>query len=163
MSRKLSSISYAPMVEGVSRKFARRKDTCTMKEVGYGTAYRTIPGISYMGGSVRQANINGYGPVTKNVMFFRRPIKKHVPSADEVTARSNFAEVAVWLKTYYKNLSVLSANRAVYSECVADRSKHVKGVGAWGYETMRGWMFAVGQAYLAEGETLPQTALVIDA
>lgn len=149
--KKISTIAYAPMVEQVNRKFALRKETCTTKEIGN----KIIPGVTYMGGSTRHVNINGYGPVNKQIMFFRKPFKRGPLSSSERIARANFTEVVAWTKALMGDLSTLSQNQIKYKTCVDDPSKSVAGVYAAGYEGMRGWVFAIGIQILGEGQPLP--------
>lgn len=151
MAKKISTIAYAPMVEQVNRKFALRKETCTTKTLGS----KIIPGVTYMGGSTRQVNINGYGPVNKQIMFFRKPYNRGPLSSKERQNRINFSQVSEWTKELMTDVSTLTQNQLKYKACVDDPTKSVKYVHARGYEGMRGWVFAIGMNILGEGETLP--------
>ena len=157
MAKKLSTISYNPMVDGVSRKFARRADTCTPRTIIKSSGSDVvIPGFTYMGGSQRTVTILGSGPITKQVMFFRRPMAKPIPTSEQMVNRTNFSEASKWGYNAMHNLSVLSQNRAKINEMLADTSKRIKGLSPKGYQSYAGFCKAVAYAILAAEETLPQ-------
>ena len=147
MGRKLSTISYHPMVTGISRKFATNDQKCVNRTIQKGSGSRVlIPGVSYMGAQVRNVTLNGHGNVQKNVMFFRKPIAPILPSQRQSLVRICFAYALAWVKEAWDDLSVVSANSAKYEAAKADFSKTIHGVSAEGYEGMRGWMTAVAFA-----------------
>lgn len=164
--KKFSTIGLSPMVESVNRKFARRIDTSYNKRVPKGLDGNnniSIPGNTFMGCSTRDVNIIGVGNVKKHIMFFHRPMNEPVPTQAVLNARTNFSETVEWANTRVKDLSVIANDRQKFLEAKADFSKRIKGVSAYGYEGMRGWMFAIGMAYLKAGQDLPSGAFTWDA
>lgn len=162
MAKKLSTISFMPAVDGISRKFALRKETCTTKELSRGNSELTIPGVAYMGASVRNVSIVGYGPVAKNVLFFRRPMAKPVPTARQLEVQARFQQVNQWVLAAFEDLSAMAINITRWRDAKADLTKTISGVSARGYQTMSGWMKGVVHAYVVDhegstpsGHTLP--------
>lgn len=164
MAKRFSTIGFNPMVESINRKFARRIDTVTPKKyrkgggfTGMGSDLEVVPGHTYMGASSRIVNVIGVGSVQKNIMFFRKPWERTTPlSNDETEARTNFGVAAHWVKMAAKNLSVIAQNRQKFNQAKEDFSLKISGVNAFGYTTMRGWMFAIAVATLQEGGSLSQ-------
>lgn len=162
MAKKLSTISFMPAVSGISRKFALRKETCTTKDLSRGNSELTIPGVAYMGASVRNVSVVGYGPVQKNVLFFRRPMAKPIPTAGQLEVRARFQQVNQWVRDAFEDLSAMQTNMTRWRDAKADLSKTISGVSARGYQSMSGWMKGVVTAYAAahegstpSGHTLP--------
>ena len=166
MAKKLSTIAYNPMVESVNRKFARRIDKAYNTVITRSTdTTKVVQGTTYMGGSVRHANIVGYGNVAKNVMFFRRPsgFYQKDMSEDGINRRLWFSAASTWANARVKDLTHIAKDRALWVQCVADLSLHVNGISARGYENMRGWLFAIAYKYKANGQTIPTGDLSLDA
>lgn len=156
MAKKLSNISFMPAVDGVSRKLALRKETCTDKVIYDGAGKEVlIPGVTYMGCSVRKVSINGYGPVSKNILFMRKPMAQRVADAAETERRARFAGAVRWASAAMRDLSTIEANEAKYNQARADLRKHIAGVSASGYESMSGWMMAVAYAYSQQHDAFP--------
>lgn len=147
MGRKLSTISYHPMVTGISRKFATSDQKCVNRTIRKGSGAEVkIPGVSFMGAQVRNVTLNGHGNVQKNIMFFRKPIARILPSERQHIVRTSFCLAIIWAKETMEDLSVLTANAAKYETAKADFSKKIHGVSAEGYESMYGWVRAVAFA-----------------
>lgn len=166
MAKRFSTIGLSPMVESVNRKFARRIDTSYNKRVPKGLDGNnniSIPGNTFMGCSTRDVNIIGVGNVKKHIMFFHRPMNEPVLTSSQLTNRTNFSDVSQWEVERVKDLSVISNDRQKFLEAKADFSKRIKGVSAYGYEGMRGWLFAIGMAYKKAGDDLPSGAFSWDA
>lgn len=145
-----------PAVEGVSRKLALRKETCTDKVILHpGGKEVLIPGVTYMGASVRKVNIAGYGPVSKNILFMRKPMAQRVADSAELERRARFTGAVQWAATACSTLSTIEANEAKWNQARADISKTIAGVSASGYESMSGWMMAVAYAYSLQHDAFP--------
>lgn len=156
MSKLLSNISYALPVEQISRKFARRKDTCSFKTVGGGPGY-VIPPVRYMGASVRTCKINGFeGQITKNIFYVRTAPTPSVVTTEQIEIRSHFAAANKWANAAQKDLMAVTSNQQTYAQCCEDFSLRVAGVSARGYQTMTGWLKAIAFAMLSEGQIPPQ-------
>ena len=147
MGRKLSTISYHPMVTGISRKFATGDQKCVNRMIRKGSGSQVlIPGVSFMGAQVRNVTLNGHGNVQKNIMFFRKPIAPILASQRQMIVRTSFALANDWAKAVMEDLSTIQANSAKYNAAKADFSKTIHGVSAEGYESMYGWVRAVAFA-----------------
>lgn len=167
MAKKLSNIGYVLPVEKVSRKFARRIDTASGKvastnNTGMGTKTIKLPVRAWMGASSREVNINGYGTHTRNTFVVRTQGRSTVALADELAARAAFTKATKWVTAAQKDLMAINANQSRYLNAKADLNKRVKGVSAQGYQSMRGWMFAIAIAIQNEGATLPVDHLIPD-
>lgn len=147
MARKLSTISYHPMVTGISRKFATGDQKCVNRTIRKGSGSQVkIPGVSFMGAQVRNVTLNGHGNVQKNIMFFRKPIAPALASSSQIMVRTCFALANDWAKALMNDLSHITANGAKYNAAKVDFSKTIHGVSAEGYESMYGWVRAVAFA-----------------
>lgn len=156
MAKKLSNISFMPAVDGISRKLALRKETCTDKVLINGGGKEVIiPGVTYMGASVRKVSINGYGPVSKNILFMRKPMAQRVADAAELERRARFTGAVRWAAAALNDLSTIEANDAKYSQARADLRKTIAGVSASGYESINGWMMAIAYAYSLQHDAFP--------
>lgn len=147
--KQISNITFMPVVETISRKFALRRETCTLKT----SQQKESNTFSYMGSGARVKMFNG-GLVTQNYFFMRKNARSTALSADEQTNRDNFRSVAVWRKAVKGDLSKLSANQAKYRGSLNEH-KTIEGVWAGDY-SFDGFIFAVGMAILSGGGTLPQ-------
>lgn len=145
-----SNITFMPVVESISRKFALRRDTCATKVIGH----KQIGPVQYMGSGARRQNIAGYGIVRNNYFFMRKFVRSTPVTSEEQLIRSYFASVSKWNKLVWKSLSVLTQNQEKWEEACADFSKTIKGVSAKGYD-YRGWSFAIGMKIKQADETLP--------
>lgn len=164
--KRLSNITFDPVVEGISRKFARRIDTNVDKSVMVGKLEGTkivAPGNRYMGCVSRIVNVNGLGNVRKNTFFMRFPMKAHTLTNSQMTNQGNFIQVAAWVPLRKTNLQVIASDTRMYKEALKDFGKTIKGISASGYETFTGWLFAIGMAYKKADENLPETAFQWDA
>lgn len=147
--KQISNITFMPVVETISRKFALRRETCTLKT----SQQKESNTFNYMGSGARVKMFNG-GLVTQNYFFMRKNARTSALSADETTNRSNFTAVAIWRKAVREDLSKLSSNQAKYRESL-QQNKTIEGVWAGDY-SFSGFIFAVGMAILGNGGTLPQ-------
>lgn len=145
-----SNISFMPVVESISRKFALRRETCAYKHIGD----KEISPTQFMGAGVRRHFIAGLGTVNRNYFFMRKHARSTFVTDNEQLTRSYFGSVSKWNKLVWKSLSVLTQNQEKWEEACADLSKTIKGVSAAGYNS-RGWSFAIGMKIKSNGETLP--------
>lgn len=147
-----SNITFMPVVESISRKFALRRETCSNKTVGQ----KEIGPVQYMGSGARRHFVAGLGTVKRNYFFMRKYARSTPITTEEQLNRSYFELVSKWNKKVWHNLSVLTANQEKWDQAVADLSKTIKGVSAAGYNRL-GWSFAIGMKMKANDETLPDT------
>ena len=147
--KQISNISFMPVVETISRKFALRRETCTLKT----SQQKETNTFSYMGSGARVKMFNG-GLVTRNYFFMRKNARSSALSAAETENRDNFRSVSIWRSGVRQDLSKLSANQAKYRESLNEH-KTIKGVWAGDY-SFDGFIFAIGMAILGDGGTLPQ-------
>lgn len=145
-----SNITFMPVVESISRKFALRRETCSTKTFGD----KIIAPVQYMGSGARRHYVAGMGIVSKNYFFMRKFARSTPITSDEQLNRSYFESVSKWNKLVWKSLSVLTQNQEKWEQAVADLSKTIKGVSAKGYNRL-GWSFAIGMKIKQADETLP--------
>lgn len=151
MAKELkSNISFMPVVESISRKFALRRETCSKKKIGD----KEIGPDQFMGAGVRKHFVAGLGTVKRNYFFMRKNARSTFVTDNEQLNRSYFESVSKWNKQVWKSLSVLTQNQEKWEEALADLSKTIKGVSAAGYNRI-GWSFAIGMKIKQAGETLP--------
>lgn len=158
MAKKVkSNIAFMPVVESISRKFALRRETCSTKQVGE----KIVAPVQYMGSGTRTRKIAGYGTINKNYFFMRKYGRTSPISVEEQINRTNFLKVSKWNKALWKNLTHLTETQQKWVDACEDLSLTIKGVSAAGYETPKGWSFAIGMAILAEdqGAVLPDGQL----
>lgn len=159
--KKLSKIGYVLPVEQISRKFAPRKHTAAAaRNGGYGGPDYVIPARKWMGAATVNSYVNGYGDVQKNIFVVRVNGRTSLPTASELSNRSNFTLCRAWMEAAYRDLMAVNANQAKYIEAKEDFSKTIEGVSARGYQGMRGWMFAVAMAIKGGGGVLPTDHLL---
>lgn len=145
-----STINYMTGIEGVSRKFALRRNTCTNKKVGdvRGGLHKIIGPTKFFGGSVRTTYISGFGKVQKNYMFMRLIAQDTTgKSALVLHIRTAFAEASKSKSVIMNDLSQIATLTANWKIADADHSKLMEGVSAAGYD-MPGWVFAIQFARL---------------
>lgn len=156
MSKKLGNVSLIPAVEGISRKLALRRETCTQKTLQRGIQGEiVIPGHTYMGVISKSVNVIGYGSANRVNLFMRKSTILSPATAGQVQTRSYFAAARRWVVDAQEDLSVLTANQAKFVAAVNDLSKTIKGISARGYQSMNGWMMGIAFAILKDGEELP--------
>lgn len=124
------SIAYAPMIESVNRKFARRQDVIG-KNINY-----------YMGGGTRINTYAGIGPVSKNYMFFRKFASSVGPTPEQIKLREDFGNAASARAFILKDLMQIPSVDNLFKQAKDDRSKTISGISAYG-RSKRGWVFAV--------------------
>ena len=147
---KASNISFMPVVEHISRKFALRKETCGVK--GYRKG-RIVASSGFMGAGVRTKRIDGQ-LVQTNFFWMRKNGRSTPISIAESTARNNFALAQKWTKDAVEDLSAIVTNQQKWRESL-QTGKEIKGYAAGDYYSMRGWMSAIATTMLKDGETLP--------
>ena len=158
MAKKMSNVSFMPAIEGISRKLALRRETCINKDVnvgGHSANKKVIPGQTYMGVVTRPVHVIGVGTVQCSTLFMRKPMNAPVATTATLQRRVNFAKAKVWVDAAMQSLEVVSANMAKFIAAKNDLSKKIKGVSARGYQSERGWMFAIAYAILKQGGQLP--------
>lgn len=145
-----NTINYMTGIEGVSRKFTLRRNTCTNKSVGGGIGgIRKIIGpTKFFGGSVRTQYISGFGKVQKNYLFMRLIAQDTTgKSALVLHIRNAFAEASKSKSEIMNDLGQIATLVANWKIADADHSKRMAGVSASGYD-MPGWVFAIQFARL---------------
>lgn len=148
--RSIHTVAFMPAVEGISRKWARRKDTCA--EVTNQQGQKHVK--TFFGSGVRTKIFNGE-MVQQNYLFLRQAARITPVSADEIKQRSNFSKASKWAKLATTSLTVLSQNQVKYVESKHDKTKRIQGVWAGDYG-FRGFCFAVAMSMLGKGTTLPE-------
>lgn len=157
--KKMSNVSFMPAIEGISRKLALRRETCINKDVEVGSRAantKIIPGQTYMGVVTRPVNIVGVGTVQRSTLFMRKPMNAPVANTATLKRRVDFAYAADWAQNAMTSLEVASANQQKFLTAKEDFSKKIKGISAYGYQSPRGWYFAIAYAIRKENGTLPQ-------
>ena len=149
--KRLSNISYMPVVEHISRKFALRNETVSLKPYkSSGNVQRTS---GYMGAGVRYKVVDGAKRLT-NYIFMRKNPRTSSLTAKELAARANFIACQEWVKAAMEDLSVYTDNQIKYQECFKG-GKTIKHISAKNYG-FRGFMFAVAMEIRKSGGTLPE-------
>ena len=165
MTKVKNSIGFIPVVESISRKFALRKETCSVKRVGAASAERAggkvkdIEPHIYMGSVGRKQYILGYGEVQRNYFFMRKNAIKNASTEAQLLAKQKFTAVSQWVKAAWDDLSAVTFNQAQFLACKQDLSKGCNGIGVSGFTSMRNWMFAVAADMYgpaSEPQTLPE-------
>lgn len=159
MAKRLSNVLLMPAVEGISRKLALRRETCINKVITVGgdekTAQIIIPGHTYMGVVNRTKNVIGYGSVSTNRLFMRKPIAAQALTQAQSQVRINFTRAKAWVDAAMKDLAVIASNQAKFVAAKNDLTKTIEEVSAAGYQGQRGWMMGVAYA-LQAADKLPQ-------
>lgn len=159
MAKKMSNVSFMPAIEGISRKLALRRETCINKDVAVGSRAanaKVIPGQTYMGVVTRPVNVIGVGTVQRSTLFMRKPMNAPVADTATLKRRTDFAYAADWAKNAMESLEVASANFDKFLQAKNDFSKKIKGISAYGYQSPRGWFFAIAYAIRHTGGVLPE-------
>lgn len=159
MAKKMSNVSFMPAIEGISRKLALRRETCVNKDVEVGLRpgnKKIIPGQTYMGVVTRPVNVIGVGTVQRSTLFMRKPMNKAVETTAVLKRRVDFAYASDWAKNAMTSLEVASANQQKFLTAKDDFTKKIKGISAYGYQSPRGWYFAIAYAIRKENGVLPQ-------
>lgn len=155
MAKKVSNITFMPVVESISRKFALRKETCSLK----GNDQGQTDVVQYMGSGTRTKKFNGTF-VTQNYFFMRKNARLTQPSSSELDARAAFTQGNAWALAARSDLMAITANQQKFKESNASGgSKRIKGLWAGNY-TMLSWMRAIAIKMVNDGETLPQDHLL---
>lgn len=156
MGKKLGNVSLIPAVEGISRKLALRRETCTQKTLQRGISGQVvIPGHTYMGVISKSVNVIGYGSANRVNLFMRKSTILGPATSGQVTTRSHFAAARRWVVEAQEDLSAITANQTKFATAANDLSKTIEGISARGYQSMDGWMFGIAMAILKSGEDLP--------
>ena len=140
-----NTINYMTGIEGVSRKFTLRRNTCTNKKVGSDShgIEKVIGPTKYLGGSVRTQYVSGLGKVQKNYLFMRLIAQDTTAkSALILKIRSAFAMASKSKSEILQDLGQIATLTANWKQADADHSKLMAGVSAAGYD-MPGWVFAI--------------------
>lgn len=140
-----------PAVESISRKFVPRKVKCVNQTIG---SY-DVPGKRYMGSYAKKGNLNGYGPITKNIFFMRDPMSLVAPTQEDLQRRARFSAANTWANAAWKDLAAITQNQLKYKQAKDDFTLTISGVSAYGYQTMIGWMKAIAYKILEGGGELP--------
>lgn len=157
MAKLISNVTFMPAVEGVSRKFALRREKCVNTTIGRGNSYVSVPGKTYMGCVSRSVNIVGVGPVLKNTFFMRRPMAKRKQTNEDLLRQTRFVAANEWGNSAFRDLSTLTQNMAKWNAAKADLTKTISGISASGYQSMTGWAKAIAYAYSVDKGSVPST------
>lgn len=121
MSEIKNTILYITGVEGVSRKFTLRRNTANAHEYEGGV---TVPGTTYMGGSIRSKHILGVGYVKQNTFFMRIASGKlGMPSATQIEQRAQFSAVVAWVNAAMKDLTAVVGNKEKIQTAIAQNKR----------------------------------------
>lgn len=153
--KKLSNISYMPVVESINRKFALRKETLGYKPYKGGTYVQTSSG--FMGGGTRLVRVNDQ--LVKANYFWMKKFARNSPlSSREIQLREHFTIAAQSAKATVQNLAVLTKIQADFTgtgyPSYPSPVRTREGVFSGNYLTERNWVFAVRMAQLANGEQI---------
>ena len=165
MAKKMSNVSFMPAIEGISRKLALRRETCINKDVEVGLRpgnKKVVPGQTYMGVVTRPVNVIGVGTIQRSTLFMRKPMNATVADNATLKRRTDFAYASDWAKNAMTSLEVASANTAKFLAAKEDFSKKIKGISAYGYQSPRGWYFAIAYAIRKDSGVLPQNYALPD-
>lgn len=150
--KRLSNITYIPVVEHISRKFALRKETVSLKQFRGDPLVSVQMSTGYMGAGVRRKVVDG-GTMLTNYLFLRKNPRTSAISAAEIQARIDFTACQQWVKEAQEDLGAITDNQIKYHECRYN-GRTIQGVSAKDY-MMRGFMFAVAMKIRKSGGTLP--------
>lgn len=146
MAKLKANIAYMPVVESINRKFALRKNTCSMDNHIDGARVLLETEVAkFMGGATRTTNRAGVGTCTRNYMFFRENPRSSATTQEERDRRTLFGQIGAAVPAIFKDLSQVTTMTQMWIEALADSSKACNGIAAKGY-TWRGWVFAVQYA-----------------
>lgn len=148
-----NQIGYVLPVEEVNRKFARRADSCAVKQSGL----TKVGPKSWIGAYTYKASRGGLGIVGHQVVICRKYARTSPVSASELETRSLFTNASKITQAQLKDLMQMAAIQAKATEAMNNPSKRMSGVSAAGM-TWRGWVFAVNFARLKAGDTPEQVA-----
>lgn len=151
MAKKQNNITFMPVVESISRKFALRKEKCSKTSLRDGKV--VIDGISFMGAGVRSTNLAGYGPLKKNYFFMRKNARSTPVTSAEVARRKTFGDASECAAHILSDLMQITQVTQLWVQASANLALTVKGVSASGYN-FRGWIFAVCYKRLQDGESI---------
>ena len=159
--KKLSNISYMPVVESINRKFALRKETLNPVWYRRHTATtQTVKVISgYMGGASRTARVNDQ-LVRVNYFWMRKNARSTPISMEEQKARNNFTKAVKSAQATLMNLAVLTIIQSDFTGHNLPAHTAVRtreGVFSGDYNTMRGWIVAIRLVQIAKGEEITET------
>lgn len=150
-----NNVSFMPAIDGVSRKWALRRETCTNKQFRAGSQGINVQGTAYLGCVTKTVPVIGVGPVQRTYLFMRKPMALAPATADQLQVRGYFVSAKAWVDAAMKDLSALTDNQQRFLAAKAEPYRTTKGVAALGYQLMRGWMLAVAYAMLENDEELP--------
>ena len=159
--KKLSNISYMPVVESINRKFALRKETLDpiwyRRHTAVTQQVKVISG--YMGGASRKVRVNDQW-VNVNYFWMRKNTRNTPITQSEQVARNNFTMAAKSAEATLHNLAVLTTIQSDFfghnlPTHTAVRTR--EGVFAGDYSTQRGWVMAIRMAQIAKGESITET------
>lgn len=149
-TKKQHNITFMPVVESISRKFALRKEKCSRTPLRDGVA---IDGISYMGAGVKQLYAAGYGSYTRNYFFMRKNARATPVTSAEVARRKVFGDASECAAHIVTDLMQITQVRQMWDQAVLNLSLKVSGKSVKGYN-FHGWVFAVCYARLQGGESI---------
>lgn len=150
-TKKQNNITFMPVVESISRKFALRKEKCTKTSLRDGKV--VIDGISFMGAGVRQSYAAGYGSFKKNYFFMRKNPRSTPVKSAEVARRKVFGDASECVAHITTDLMQITQIYDLWEQAVANLTLKMKGISAKGYN-YRGWIFAVCYKRLQDGESI---------
>lgn len=149
MAKKISNITFMPVVETISRKFALRSEKCSLKSNQQGETAC----LSYMGSGTRKKKFNG-SMVVANYFFMRKNPRTSIASSTELDIREAFKTGNAWAVAARKDLTAIALNQQKYLQS-QNEHKTIKGIWAGDY-TLFGFLRAIAIKMANAGETLPQ-------
>ena len=140
------TITYLTGVEGVSRKFALRKEI----------AGKNI--ACFLGGMVRKSSKVGIGTISKNFMFVRKNYFSTSPTEEQITLRGYFSRASKAAAYIQKDLSQITSIQTLFLAGKANYSKLMEGISVYGH-SFRGWVWAVTYARVVNNPDITDQAL----
>lgn len=144
--QSFGTVTYITGIEGVSRKFALRKEI----------AGKNI--ACFLGGMVRKTNKVGVGTIAKNFMFVRKNAISTSPSPDQMQMQEYFSRTSKAVAYMFKDLTQITSIQNLFLAGKADYSKRMEGVSVYGH-TQRGWVWDVTYNRVVNDPSITDQAL----
>lgn len=161
MTKMKQTISYIPGVQAIQRKIQLRRNTYNPKYVnGF---LQTIPGHTYLGGSVRTKSLMGVGQVQTPTLFMRLASNQVLKfTSAQRDSQTKFTACVHWVNSAMKDISTLADNKAKIKACLEDKTLRISGISPIGF-TFRGFYWAYCWNYMGDHEgSVPATYALPD-
>lgn len=142
-------------IEEMSTKFALQKETC--KNTVGAQSNTPPPSFRYLGTKIMRRYSRAAGHYIVQGVYFRKNARVTELSVREIANRTNFNIARQSTAVTLMNLAVLDQIQCDYTgKSIGSVTAHPirKGVNSADYATLRGWIFAVRMAQLADGEAI---------